>query len=61
MRELDGGNGYAGQSSARVHVGIGGATTIDSVEIRWPAGGIQQLQPHVDTVSTITEPPPQTR
>ena len=36
--EIDGGNGYAGQSSKRAHFGIGTATKIDSVDIRWPSG-----------------------
>jgi hypothetical protein len=36
--EIDGGNGYAGQSSKRAHFGIGAATKIDSVEVRWPSG-----------------------
>ncbi len=36
--EVDGGNGYAGQSSKKAHFGIGTATKIDSVEIKWPSG-----------------------
>ncbi len=35
---VDGGNGFAAQSSARVHVGLGAATTIDRLEVRWPSG-----------------------
>jgi hypothetical protein len=38
IHEIDGGNGYAGQASKRAHLGIGTATKIDSVEIRWPSG-----------------------
>jgi len=38
IREIDGGNGYAGQSSKRAHFGIGQAAKIDSVEIHWPSG-----------------------
>ncbi len=33
IREVDGGNGYAGQSTRRVHFGLGAATRIDSVQI----------------------------
>jgi hypothetical protein len=38
IREIDGGNGYAGQSSKRAHFGISQAAKIDSVEIHWPSG-----------------------
>ena len=38
LREVDGGNGYAGQSSRRLHFGLGAATRVDRVEIRWPRG-----------------------
>ena len=39
--KLDGGNGFGAQSSARVHVGLGGAPRIDSLEVRWPSGARQ--------------------
>jgi hypothetical protein len=38
LRMVDGGNSFAAQSTARVHVGLAGATTIDAVEVRWPSG-----------------------
>jgi hypothetical protein len=38
LRFVDGGNSFAGQSSARVHVGLGTAQQVDSVEVRWPSG-----------------------
>ena len=38
LRFVDGGNGFAGQSTERVHFGLGGATAIDRVEVRWPSG-----------------------
>jgi len=38
IREVNGGNGYASQSSTRVHVGLGAATHIDELEVRWPSG-----------------------
>jgi hypothetical protein len=43
IREIDGGNGYAGQSMRRAHFGIGKATKIDSVEIFWPSGRREKL------------------
>ncbi len=38
MREVDGGNGYSGQSMLRLHFGLGAAAKADSVEIAWPDG-----------------------
>ena len=40
---VNGGNGFASQSSIRVHAGLGEAGSVESVEIRWPAGGVQKL------------------
>jgi hypothetical protein len=55
LREVNGGNGYAGQSSKRVHVGLGAATRIDSLEVRWPSGRIERFAVPVDTLSTLQE------
>jgi enediyne biosynthesis protein E4 len=35
--------GYASSSHGPVHFGLGRATKIDSIEIRWPSGTVQQL------------------
>ena len=40
---VNGGNGFASQSTLRVHFGLGGAETIDGVEVRWPSGRKQQF------------------
>jgi enediyne biosynthesis protein E4 len=42
VRQVLGGSGYM-TSSLRVHFGIGRASVIDSVVIRWPAGTVQRL------------------
>ena len=44
LRFVDGGNGFASQGSARIHAGIGTATTIEKVEIRWPSGERQTFE-----------------
>jgi len=41
---VNGGNGFAGQSSRRVHFGLGGETTIERLEVRWPSGGRQVFE-----------------
>jgi len=43
IREIDGGNGYAGQSMKRAHFGIGKATAVEDVEIRWPSGRVEKI------------------
>lgn len=43
MREVNGGNAYASQSTTRLHFGIGAASSIESAEIRWPDGGVEIL------------------
>ena len=38
LQFLSGGNSFAGQSSSRVHFGLGDVAKIDQIEVRWPAG-----------------------
>ena len=44
LRYVNGGNGFASQSTTRVHFGLGKNKTISSVEIRWPSG-LKQVLP----------------
>ncbi len=55
IREVDGGNGYAGQSSTRLHFGIGQAAKVESVEIRWPGGAVEKVQVPMNRLSRIQE------
>src|SRR5688500_17730945 len=55
IREVDGGNGYAGQSTHRVHFGLGPDTAIESLEIRWPSGLRQRADAAVGRVTAIRE------
>lgn len=41
--EVRSGGSYLSQSDLRVHFGLAGAATIDSVEIRWPSGKTEHL------------------
>jgi hypothetical protein len=52
LREVNCGNGYAGQSTLRLHFGIGGAQKVEAVEIRWPSGMVEKLQ--VDQLVDLT-------
>jgi hypothetical protein len=58
IREVDGGNGYAGQSSQRVHVGLGSDTAITSLQIRWPSGIVQTVNAPIDKITTVQEAAP---
>src|SRR5437016_9836055 len=42
--EVRGGGSYLSQSDLRLHFGLGAATKMESVEIRWPNGNVEQLQ-----------------
>jgi hypothetical protein len=44
LRFVDGGNGFASQSTMRLHFGLAGAKTMDRVEIRWPSGSRQVFE-----------------
>lgn len=41
VRERDGGNSYCGQSDPRIHFGLGGDSSVELLEVRWPDGGLQ--------------------
>jgi enediyne biosynthesis protein E4 len=39
--EIHSGGSYLSQNDLRVHFGLGSATRIDKVEVRWPSGGVE--------------------
>ncbi len=57
MEERVASSGYLSQDDARLHFGLGAATAIDKLVVRWPSGIVQTLgtQP-VDRVLTVQEP-----
>lgn len=42
--EVHSGGSYISQNDIRLHFGLGAATTIDSVEVRWPSGKVDTLK-----------------
>ena len=42
--EVRSGGSYLSQNDLRVHFGLGSATKVDSVEIRWPSGTVDMLK-----------------
>jgi hypothetical protein len=48
---------YLSAGDPRVHFGLGGATSVVSVEIRWPGGAVQRIErPAVDRQLDVVEP-----
>ena len=43
FREARGASGYASQSERILHFGLGAATRVDQLEVRWPSGQIDRL------------------
>ena len=53
------GGSYASTSDNRVHFGLGSATKIEKLEIRWPSGVVEEISvPGIDRILTVTEGPP---
>ena len=42
--EIHSGGSYISMNDTRVHFGVGQATTIDSLEIRWPSGKVETIK-----------------
>jgi hypothetical protein len=56
MREVKSGSSYLGQNDLRAHVGLGTATAIDRMEIRWPSGRVERVDnPLVNQIITVDE------
>jgi hypothetical protein len=56
LQYVNGGNGFAAQSTTRVHFGLATLNKIDSIEVRWPSGLKQTFAgPEVDHLYKIVE------
>jgi hypothetical protein len=60
MREVSGGSGYLSQDALTASFGLGATTTIDQLQVIWPSGKVQVVDPPptVDDSLTVVEPPP---
>lgn len=55
-RDIKSGSSYLSQHDLRAHVGVGTATTIDRLEVRWPSGRVETLSGvAVNQIVTIDE------
>jgi enediyne biosynthesis protein E4 len=54
--EVRSGSSYISQNDLRVHFGLGRASHMDSVEVRWPSGFVERFDDlSVDAIHTLTE------
>ncbi|MEO8480653.1 MAG: CRTAC1 family protein [Acidobacteriota bacterium] len=57
VQEVSGGSGFSAQNQRRLHFGLGAASDVDAVVIRWPSGRVQTIEhPPIDGVQRVTEP-----
>jgi len=55
-RDVISGGSYASQNDMTLHFGLGAATSVDKLEIRWPDGSIETINvPGVDRKLTVVE------
>jgi hypothetical protein len=56
VREVKSGSSYLGQNDLRAHIGLGQATRIDWMEIRWPDGRVERIDaPPINHIVTVGE------
>jgi hypothetical protein len=56
MREVKSGSSYLGQNDLRVHFGLGDATRVERVDVRWPNGQVETIRDvPADQVVTVTQ------
>ena len=54
--EVRGGGSYLSQNDLRLHFGLGAATKMESVEVRWPNGNTETFKDvAADKIYTVTE------
>jgi len=53
--EVRSGSSYSSSNDMRVHFGLGAATKIDSLEIRWPSGLVENFDAKADAINTVKE------
>ena len=57
VQEVSGGNGFSSQNDRRIHYGLGTATKVDRIVIRWPSGKQQTIEnPPIDRILPVKEP-----
>jgi hypothetical protein len=56
VQEVSGGSGFCSQNDRQLHFGLGDATSIEKVVVRWPSGRTEELRsPATDRVHKLKE------
>jgi hypothetical protein len=56
VREVKSGSSYLGQNDLRVHFGLGDVTSVERIDVRWPAGSVETIRDvAADHIVTVTE------
>jgi enediyne biosynthesis protein E4 len=56
IREVKSGSSYLGQNDLRVHFGLGDATRLERLDVRWPSGEVETIRDvAADQIVTVTE------
>jgi hypothetical protein len=56
VREVKSGSSYLGQNDVRAHAGLGAATRVDRIDVRWPRGSTETIRDvSANQIVTITE------
>jgi enediyne biosynthesis protein E4 len=53
--EVRSGSSYDSNNDMRVHFGLGGATKIDRVDVRWPSGLTESFSAKIDAFNELKE------
>jgi enediyne biosynthesis protein E4 len=57
VQEVSGGSGFCAQNDRQLHFGLGDATRVEKVVIRWPSGRTSEISsPAIDRVHKVKEP-----
>src|SRR5207302_728187 len=55
VNEVRSGSSYSSSNDMRVHFGLGAATKVDSVKVRWPSGLVEAFDAKADAINTVKE------
>jgi hypothetical protein len=56
IQEVRSGGSYLSQNDFRLHFGIGSATEVDRIVVKWPSGTVQEIRPStIDQILTVRE------
>jgi hypothetical protein len=54
--DVTSGGSFASTSDPRLHFGLGAGTAVDSIEVHWPSGAVEQIKlPGIDAIYTVVE------